>query len=86
LTGSALALGTVLALMAIPRALLMLVGGVYVDRLSPRRVMFVSNAVRLVAVSALGLIVLDGGVQLWMLYAFALVFGVSAAFFFPAQN
>jgi MFS family permease len=86
LTGSALALGTVLALMAIPRALLMLVGGVYVDRLSPRRVMLVSNAVRMGAVSALGLIILGGGVQLWMLYAFALVFGVSDAFFFPAQN
>src|SRR6188474_3252758 len=37
LTGSALALGSVLALMAVPRALLMLIGGVSVDRLSPRR-------------------------------------------------
>lgn len=86
LTGSALALGTVLALMAIPRALLMLVGGVYVDRLSPRRVMFASNAVRLLAVVALGLIVLAGGARLWTLYVFALVFGVADAFFFPAQN
>ena len=32
LTGSALALGGVMALMAIPRALFMLVGGVMVDR------------------------------------------------------
>ena len=36
MTGSGLALGGVLALMAIPRALLMLIGGVSVDRLSPR--------------------------------------------------
>jgi len=86
LTGSALALGTVLALMAVPRAVLMIVGGAYVDRLSPRRVMLASNVVRLVAVGALGVIVLAGTVEMWMLYAFALVFGVADAFFYPAQS
>lgn len=86
LTGSAVALGTVLALMAIPRAALMLVGGVYVDRLSPRRVMFLSNAVRLVSVTTLALVVLAGDAGLPMLYVFALVFGVADAFFFPAQQ
>ena len=85
MTGSGLALGGVLALMAIPRALFMLIGGVSVDRLSPRRVMIGSNAVRLVAVAALGVVVLAGLAELWMLYAFALVFGVADAFFFPAQ-
>jgi MFS family permease len=86
MTGSGLALGGVLALMAIPRALLMLIGGVSVDRLSPRRVMIGSNAVRLVAVATLGVVVLAGVAELWMLYAFALVFGVADAFFFPAQT
>jgi MFS family permease len=86
MTGSGLALGGVLALMAIPRALLMLIGGVSVDRLSPRRVMIGSNAVRLVAVAVLGVVVLAGLAELWMLYAFALVFGVADAFFFPAQT
>jgi Na+/melibiose symporter-like transporter len=86
LTGSPLALGGALALMAVPRALLMIVGGVSVDRFSPRLVMLGSNAVRLVAVSIIGLLVLAGAAQLWMLYAFALVFGVADAFFFPAQT
>jgi hypothetical protein len=86
LTGSALALGGVLAVMALPRALLMVVGGAWVDRLSPRFVMLASNAVRLVAVAGLGVGVLQGAVELWMLYAFALVFGVADAFFFPAQT
>jgi MFS family permease len=86
LTGSPLALGSVLALMAIPRALLMLIGGVSVDRLSPRRVMLAANAVRLVAVAILGAIVVTGAAQLWMLYVFALVFGIADAFFFPAQT
>jgi len=86
LTGSALALGGVLAVMAVPRALLMVLGGAWVDRLSPRRVMLASNAVRLVAVAVLGGTVLAGAVELWMLYVFALVFGVADAFFFPAQT
>jgi len=86
MTGSGLALGSVLALMAIPRALFMLIGGVSVDRLSPRRVMIGSNAVRLVAVAVLGVVVLAGLAELWMLYVFALVFGVADAFFFPAQT
>jgi MFS family permease len=86
LTGSGLALGGVLALMAIPRALLMVVGGVSVDRFSPRLVMLGSNAVRFVAVTIMGLVILTGAQQVWMLYAFALVFGIADAFFFPAQT
>ena len=86
LTGSPLALGGAMALMAIPRAVLMTFGGVAVDRFSPRRVMLGSNAVRLVAVAALSAVVLAGQAELWMLYAFALVFGVADAFFFPAQT
>jgi hypothetical protein len=84
LTGDAFALGTVLALMALPRALFMLIGGAYVDRLSPRLVMLGSNAVRFVAVGVLGFVVLEGAAAMWMLYAFALAFGVADAFFYPA--
>ena len=86
ITGSPLALGSVLAVMAIPRAVLMLLGGASVDRWSPRRVMVASNAVRLGAVTILALVVLSGGVQAWMLYAFGLAFGVADAFFYPAVS
>lgn len=86
LTGSALALGGVLAVMAVPRAALMLLGGVAVDRMSPRRVMLASNAVRLVTVTALGGLALAGAADLPALYASALVFGIADAFFWPAQQ
>jgi len=86
LTGDALALGAVMATMAVPRAVLMLIGGAYVDRFSPRRVMLASNGVRFIAVTGLGVIVLAGVAQLWMLLAFALAFGIADAFFFPAQT
>jgi len=86
LTGSALALGTVLALAGIPRALFMLVGGAFVDRFSPRRVMIVSNLSRLVLVALLTALVLTNHVGLEMLYVFALAFGLADAFYFPAQS
>lgn len=38
LTGSAIAMGTILMLAASPRAALMLVGGAISDRVSPRRI------------------------------------------------
>ena len=72
--------------MAVPRAVLMVVGGAYTDRFSPRRVMLASNAIRFVVITVLGVVVLAGAAQLWMLYIFALVFGIADAFFFPAQT
>jgi MFS family permease len=86
LTGNAFAIGTVLALVAIPRAVFMLVGGALTDRLSPRVIMLCSNAIRMVLVSALAALTVTGLIELWMLYAFALLFGLADAFFFPAQS
>jgi len=84
LTGSALAVGTILAVAGVPRALLMLVGGVFTDRLSPRVIMLVSNGSRIVSTAVLTLLVITSSVQVWMLYALSLAFGVVDAFFHPA--
>lgn len=86
LTGDSLAMGTVLALSAIPRALLMLVGGALTDRFSPRSLMLASNAVRFVLVSILTGLVFANRVEMWMLYTLAVLFGVADAFFYPAQS
>ncbi len=86
LTGDPLAMGTVLALAAIPRALFMLVGGALTDRFSPRALMLTSNLVRLLVVGLLSLVTIAGVVELWMLYGFALLFGLADAFFYPAQS
>lgn len=86
LTGDSLVMGTVLALSAIPRALLMLVGGALTDRFSPRSLMLVSNAARLVLVGLLTILVFINGIEMWMLYMLAILFGVADAFFYPAQS
>jgi MFS family permease len=86
LTGDSLAMGTVLALSAIPRALFMLVGGALTDRFSPRSLMLISNAARFVLVSLLTSLVFISHVDMWMLYTLAVLFGIADAFFYPAQS
>ena len=86
LTNDPLALGSVLALSSIPRALFMLLGGAISDRFPARTVMLVSDAVRLVLAAALAAAVFTGVVQIWMLYAFALAFGLVSGFFIPAAS
>jgi MFS family permease len=86
LTGSGLALGTVLMVAAIPRAIFMLVGGALSDRFSPRTLMLASNALRSVVVGIVAVLVLTGNAQLWHLFVLAGIFGVVDAIFHPALN
>lgn len=86
LTGSSLALGTVLVVQALPRAVLMAVGGALADRLSPRLTMLGSMALRAAVVAPLAVLVLTGRVQMWEVYGMAVVFGVVDAFFMPARQ
>jgi len=86
LTGDPFALGIVLAIEGLPRAAFMLIGGAATDRFSPRPVMLVCDVTRLVLSGAMAIVVLAGVVELWMLYTFALSFGVVAGFAVPAAN
>ncbi len=86
LTGDPLALGIVLALEGIPRAIFMLLGGAITDRISPRLIMIFSDVIRFVLTALMTLMVFTGTVQMWMLYAFALSFGLVAGFAIPAGN
>jgi MFS family permease len=86
LTNDPLALGTVLALEGIPRALFILFGGAITDRLSPRLVMLIANIVRFFLTALMALVVFVGAVQLWMIYAFSLLFGIVSGFAIPAET
>ncbi|MGH2462558.1 MAG: MFS transporter [Candidatus Limnocylindria bacterium] len=86
LTGSGLAVGTVLMVAGIPRAIFILVGGAFADRASPRGVMLASNALRAAFVGVLAILVLSGSAELWQLYVLAAGFGIVDAFFWPALS
>jgi MFS family permease len=85
LTSDAQALGSVIALAAIPRALFMLIGGAITDRWSPRRVLLASALGRLVVVAVIAQTTLSGRIDMPLVYLAALLFGLVDAFSFPAQ-
>ncbi|MEV7385003.1 MULTISPECIES: MFS transporter [unclassified Streptomyces] len=82
--GSPAQAGVVMSVSALPRAVLMLFGGVVADRLGPRRVVIGSDAVRCAAVLAVAALLFLTGPGLWPLAALALVFGTVDAVFMPA--
>ncbi len=84
LTGSGLALGTILMVAAIPRAVFMLVGGAASDRVSPRKVMITTGIARTILVAAVAELVYLHLLKLWHLYLLAGAFGFADAFSYPA--
>lgn len=86
LTGRSGALGTVLMLQAIPRSILMLLGGVVSDRLRPRTVMLASDILRAAVVGIFAVLTATGRITMAAVYALALLFGIVHAFFFPAAS
>ncbi|MCX5225627.1 MFS transporter [Streptomyces sp. NPDC006553] len=76
--------GLVMAVSAVPRALLMLGGGVVADRFGPRRVVIASDTVRCLVVLGVAALVLVTSPTLWTLAGVALVFGLVDALFLPA--
>lgn len=86
LTGSSLALGSVLVAQAVPRAVLMLIGGALVDRISARLTMLASMTLRVACVVPLAVLVFAGHAELWEIYTISVVFGVVDALYYPAQS
>ncbi|MGO4754041.1 MFS transporter, partial [Streptomyces sp. 2MCAF27] len=76
--------GLVMASGALPRALLMLAGGVVADRFDPRRVILGSDALRCLLILAVATAIALTAPALWILVAVALVFGAVDALFVPA--
>jgi MFS family permease len=86
LTGSAVAVGTILMSAAIPRAVLMLMGGAITDRVSPRRILINTASARTALVAAIGALLWFHALQLWELYVLGFAFGVADAFSMPAAS
>ena len=86
LTGSGLALGSVLMTTAVPRAVLMLMGGAVIDRFSARRVLIVSALVRTLLVGGVAALTWLGVVRLWHVLVLTFMFGVADAFSMPASQ
>ncbi|MCV2366593.1 MFS transporter [Roseateles oligotrophus] len=86
LSSDTLELGLVLAIVGLPRALFILIGGAIVDRYSPKTVLMWTKLLNAGLIGLLALLVWTSAVQLWMVYALALAIGLVTAFSFPAGS
>jgi MFS family permease len=80
--------GALLTVQAIPQVLLMLAGGVAIDRFRPVAVMAASNLLQGLTLLPLMILAWLGTerIELWHLYAYAVASGVVAAFYIPASQ
>ncbi len=83
-SNSALLLGTVLMVAAVPRAVFMIFGGAVSDRYSPKNLMIASNLARAVIVSLIAVISWSGSNNVSLFVFLIFLFGVADAFFYPA--
>lgn len=86
LTGSAVAVGTILMAVAIPRAVLMLIGGALTDRISPRKILMSAATARAIFVAVIGALLWLRVLHSWELYILGFAFGVADAFSMPAGS
>jgi MFS family permease len=84
LTGDAVALGMAVALMGMPRAILILFGGALVDRHSPKRILMLTKHVNTVLLAVLAVLVYTGQAHLPVVLALALGLSLASAFSIPA--
>lgn len=86
MTADPMVLGTVLAVMSLPRAVFILVGGALVDRHSARQILQLTKFINAALLATLALLTWSGALQLWMVYALALALGLASAFSYPAGS
>jgi MFS family permease len=84
LTGDPLALGLLVAMMGVPRAILILFGGAVVDRYSPKRVLMLTKHVNTVLLGVLAVLVFSGRASLPAVTLLALGLSLASAFSIPA--
>jgi MFS family permease len=84
--GGATQVGFVAAAQFLPFALLSLAAGVLADRLDRRRILIISDAVRMTVQLTAGVLLVSGGAEVWHLVALAALYGAGDAFFAPAMT
>lgn len=86
LTGSGLALGTVLIAVGVPRAILLVPFGVVADRRSPRNLMLAAHLGRGAVVAVIAFLAATGNASIPALVILGALFGVVDAIYMPAQQ
>lgn len=82
----AFALGALNFANAVPSLLVMLFGGVLADRMEKRRILIATQAVMMLLALAVGVLVVTGQVQYWMLIVATIALGIAFGYDMPAYQ
>lgn len=83
-TGSTGLMGTLMAAAVIPRVILSPIAGTYVDRHNRKKILVVTDIIRGVAITFVGIAALMEFIQIWMVLVGGIILGICGSFFNPA--
>ncbi|MEI5906319.1 MFS transporter [Bacillus spongiae] len=83
-TGSGVTMGTFLLFVGVPRVIFMIIGGIVVDRVSPRAVMFWSDLLRAVILFIFVFLSIINNLHVPILFSLGVAFGIVDAFYWPS--
>ena len=86
LTNSGVMLGLVSACQFLPMLLLMPYGGVIADRFSKLKLLYTTQTIACLLSLGLGILVLSGSIQVWMVFVFAVLFGLTSSVDNPTRQ
>src|SRR5690606_30903915 len=78
--------GMLFFMAAIPRLILLMVGGIVADRLNKRTILFWSDFSRALLIGVLILLIITNQIEVWHLLVLSGLFGISDAFSYPAMQ
>src|SRR5213594_1026630 len=86
LTTSALMLGLVNLCAGLPMLALTMVGGSAADKFDKRKILLITQYIQIVLAVSIGLLIWSGKIQMWHIFVFAAILGVSNSFEMPALS
>jgi MFS family permease len=86
LTTKALWLGFVNLAAGLPMLVLTMVGGAAADRFDKRKILLITQYVQIALAVGIGLLVMSGKIEIWHIFVFAAILGVSNSFEMPTLS
>jgi MFS family permease len=86
MTNDPLAMGLVVAMMGVPRAIFILIGGALVDRYSPKNVLMLTKFINAALLALLAVLVWTSQASMPVIYVLAMALGLAQAFSIPSGS
>lgn len=83
-TDSTMILGVLLTITALPRLVLVPLGGALFDRMNPKTLLIINMSILVISTITFTIFLFFMSIQIWMLVIFSIFFGISSAIFLPA--